>query len=70
MGMSNQQIVIIGMSAAGAAGLSGRALAQVEQADLLAGGKRHLSYFPEFVGETVPIAADMHCFTNKFREIA
>ena len=65
MGMSNQQIVIIGMSAAGAAGLSGRALAQVEQADLLAGGKRHLSYFPEFVGETVPIAADMQAVADR-----
>lgn len=57
--MSKPKIVIIGLSAAGAASLSATALAQIAQADLLAGGKRHLSYFPDFGGKRVPIAADM-----------
>ena len=47
------------MSAGGAESLSAVARAQVETADLLVGGKRHLSYFPQFSGERLIIAADM-----------
>lgn len=34
-------------------------LAMIHEADVLAGGKRHLSFFPEFPGQTIEITKDL-----------
>ena len=53
------RILIIGMSAAGTVSLSADLLAKITRADLLIGGKRHLSYFPEFTGERLAITRNI-----------
>jgi precorrin-6B C5,15-methyltransferase / cobalt-precorrin-6B C5,C15-methyltransferase len=49
------KVCVIGISAGGAASLSPMLQRRVETADVLAGGERHLAYFPYFVGERLPI---------------
>lgn len=44
-------IQVVGIGLGGAASLSAEVLAQVQQADLLVGSPRHLSYFPDQAGE-------------------
>ncbi|MCB0173964.1 MAG: hypothetical protein KDJ97_25830, partial [Anaerolineae bacterium] len=53
------RILIIGLSAAGAASLPAHLLTRIETAALLAGGPRGLSYFPSVIGEQCPIEADI-----------
>lgn len=57
--IDKNRILIVGMSAAGAGSLSAVLLARIAQADLLVGGKRHLSYFPEFMGESLAITSNI-----------
>ena len=57
--VSSPRILVVGLTAGGRDGLTSRSMARISAADLLVGGRRHLSYFPEFSGETVAIAADM-----------
>ncbi len=52
-------ILVVGLTAAGASGLPPDLLAQIQAADLLVGGRRHLSYFPHFQGETFLLGPDM-----------
>jgi precorrin-6Y C5,15-methyltransferase (decarboxylating) len=47
------------MSAAGAAGLPETLLARIAQAELLAGGRRHLDYFPSLGCERLTIGAEV-----------
>ncbi|MDQ3828166.1 MAG: precorrin-6y C5,15-methyltransferase (decarboxylating) subunit CbiE, partial [Candidatus Tectomicrobia bacterium] len=49
------KVCVIGISAGGAASLSPTLRQRVEAADVLAGGERHLAYFPDFAGERLPI---------------
>ena len=53
------RIAIIGIGDDGAIGLSGACRELVRQADVLAGGERHLSFFPEFSGERVTLQGGM-----------
>jgi precorrin-6Y C5,15-methyltransferase (decarboxylating) len=41
----------------GPSGLTPEARAQIAQAEVLAGGKRHLAFFPDWTGETIVIGA-------------
>lgn len=52
-------IWVIGLTAAGADQLSEDSIFLIHQADLLVGGQRHLSYFPNFTGETLPITSSI-----------
>ncbi|HEU4329053.1 MAG TPA: precorrin-6y C5,15-methyltransferase (decarboxylating) subunit CbiE [Roseiflexaceae bacterium] len=57
--MSVGRILVVGLSAAGAAGLPVALLERIARADLLAGGRRQLGYFPDFNGERLLIAAEI-----------
>src|SRR5437660_11560530 len=46
-----RRIDIIGIGADGPAGLAPDVLSRIQAADFLAGGERHLNYFPEAGGE-------------------
>lgn len=44
-------------------------LERIDRADLLAGGRRHLSYFPDFAGERLPIQADIDRVADRLRQV-
>jgi precorrin-6B C5,15-methyltransferase / cobalt-precorrin-6B C5,C15-methyltransferase len=54
---SKNSLVVIGMGHDGPDGLTLEARAQIAQAEVLAGGKRHLAFFPDWTGETVVFGA-------------
>src|SRR5438105_1263260 len=56
--MTVEPLVVIGIGNDGSVGLTPEANAYVSQADLLAGGKRHLSFFPEFTGKKIVLEGD------------
>jgi precorrin-6B C5,15-methyltransferase / cobalt-precorrin-6B C5,C15-methyltransferase len=49
------KIYVIGISAGGADSLAPDLRERIEKAEVLAGGERHLGYFPHFAGERLPI---------------
>ncbi|MBI3329060.1 MAG: precorrin-6y C5,15-methyltransferase (decarboxylating) subunit CbiE [Nitrospinae bacterium] len=49
------KVCVIGVSAGGASCLAPALRQQVEAAEVLAGGERQLGYFPQFMGERLPI---------------
>jgi len=61
-------ITIIGLSARGAADLAPRQLERIAQADVLAGGRRHLAYFPEFTGEKWVIAGKLDALLARLQK--
>jgi precorrin-6Y C5,15-methyltransferase (decarboxylating) len=56
------------MSDAGVECLPLALAARINAADLLAGGQRHLSYFPDFAGEKVVIAADVALVAQRLKQ--
>jgi len=46
-------VAVVGIGADGCAGLSSRAVGAVARARVLAGGRRHLEFFPQFRGERI-----------------
>ena len=63
-----RRILIIGMSAAGAASLPSGLQARIHNATLLVGGKRHLGYFPEFVGERLAITSNIAAVAERLQQ--
>jgi precorrin-6Y C5,15-methyltransferase (decarboxylating) len=61
------KILVIGMTAAGAAGLPQALIEQIERAELLVVGARHLAYFPAFAGATGAIGADVAPVVERLR---
>ncbi|MGE3804832.1 MAG: precorrin-6y C5,15-methyltransferase (decarboxylating) subunit CbiE, partial [Gemmataceae bacterium] len=59
MSGERQTLVVVGIGADGAAGLSPEARAHVARAELLAGGKRQLDYFLDFAGPRVVLEGDL-----------
>jgi len=57
--MTSEPLVVIGIGHDGAAGLSQEALTHIHQAKVLAGGARHLAFFPDWEGEKLVIDADL-----------
>jgi len=57
--MTSEPLVVIGLGADGPATLSRQALEHIQQAGVLAGGKRHLDYFPDWNGERIVITANL-----------
>ncbi|MCC7105787.1 MAG: precorrin-6y C5,15-methyltransferase (decarboxylating) subunit CbiE [Chloroflexi bacterium] len=53
------RIAVVGIGDDGAAGLTARARALVEAAELLVGGRRHLAFFPGHPAERVVLANDV-----------
>lgn len=61
-------IITIGLSARGVDDLTSRQLALIVRADVLVGGKRHLAYFPDFAGETLPISSNLEAVLAQLGE--
>jgi precorrin-6Y C5,15-methyltransferase (decarboxylating) len=66
--MKRHALVVIGIGHDGAAGLSAEARAHVAAARVLAGGRRHLAFFPEWAGERLVIDADLEALVGRLRE--
>ncbi|MBI4230871.1 MAG: precorrin-6y C5,15-methyltransferase (decarboxylating) subunit CbiE [Planctomycetes bacterium] len=54
-----REVVVVGIGDAGRSSLSEEALGVVRGADVLAGGERHLAFFPEFHGERIVLKDKM-----------
>jgi precorrin-6Y C5,15-methyltransferase (decarboxylating) len=55
----SQPIYVIGIGHEGSTGLSPEARSRIAQAEVLAGGRRVLGFFPEFMGETIHVGANV-----------
>ncbi|MBI5874767.1 MAG: precorrin-6y C5,15-methyltransferase (decarboxylating) subunit CbiE, partial [Deltaproteobacteria bacterium] len=53
-------IYIVGIGIEGKSGLSQRALALIESASMLVGGRRHIASFPEFKGTNIAIGSNLN----------
>ncbi|NNJ11822.1 precorrin-6y C5,15-methyltransferase (decarboxylating) subunit CbiE [Chloroflexales bacterium ZM16-3] len=62
------KILVIGVTGAGRESLSAAQLARVLQAELLVGGDRQLSYFPECAGERLSLRQGIVVATRRLRE--
>jgi precorrin-6Y C5,15-methyltransferase (decarboxylating) len=66
--MKGHPLVVVGIGHDGPAGLSEEARAHVAAARVLAGGRRHLDFFPEWDGEKIVIGADLEAAVGQLRE--
>jgi precorrin-6Y C5,15-methyltransferase (decarboxylating) len=66
--MSGPALVVIGIGHDGPAGLSAEARAHLTAARVLAGGRRHLAFFPEWDGERIVIDGDLAAVVGRLRE--
>lgn len=57
--MPAEPIMVIGIGHDGPAGLSPEALDHIARAEVLAGGKRHLAFFPKWKGKKIVLSGDM-----------
>lgn len=60
-------IWVVGLTAAGAFGLSATNMRRIHQADLLVGGQRHLDYFPAFGGEKLVVTKSVSTIAEEIR---
>ncbi len=67
---AREPIAVIGIGAEGAAGLSAEARGHIDRAGILAGGRRHLEYFPEWSGEKLILEGEIGRFLARLREAA
>ncbi|EMJ96606.1 bifunctional cobalt-precorrin-7 (C(5))-methyltransferase/cobalt-precorrin-6B (C(15))-methyltransferase [Leptospira alstonii] len=63
-------VTVIGMGDEGCLGLSSIAANAVAKAQVLAGGKRHLDFFPQFPGEKIVFKGDCFQAIEKIAELA
>ena len=56
--MTTEPVVVIGIGHDGPAGLSPDALDHIARAEVLAGGKRHLAFFPKWKGKKIVLDGD------------
>ena len=66
--MTAHPLVVVGIGHDGPAGLSAEARAHVAAARILAGGRRHLDFFPDWPGETIVIGGDLAAVVGRVRE--
>ncbi|WP_166245623.1 precorrin-6y C5,15-methyltransferase (decarboxylating) subunit CbiE [Paenibacillus turpanensis] len=63
------RIKLIGVGEEGAAGLSAASLTVIRESDVLAGGERQLSFFPEFTGERVVLKSGITKTVEQLAEL-
>ncbi len=63
------EVIVVGIGDDGAVGLTGDARTLVEQADLLIGGERQLSFFPNFLGEVKVIKGKLNMLLDDLRDL-
>jgi precorrin-6Y C5,15-methyltransferase (decarboxylating) len=66
--MTGHPLVVVGIGHDGPDGLSAEARAHVAAARVLAGGRRHLAFFPEWAGEKIVIEGDLAAVVARLRE--
>ena len=64
---SRSPITVVGITDAGTASLLPEALAAVREAELLCGGKRHLAFFPDHLGERLVVRRDLKSLVTRLR---
>ncbi len=64
------KMTVVGIGDDGRAGLSGQALERVAKAQVLVGGERHLSFFPDFAGERVILKNGVATALDRMSELA
>jgi precorrin-6Y C5,15-methyltransferase (decarboxylating) len=62
------RLLLLGLSAGGAGSLPAALLERITAADLLAGGQRHLGYFPDFQGERLVIGANIEAVVERLQQ--
>jgi precorrin-6Y C5,15-methyltransferase (decarboxylating) len=65
--MNGEPLVIVGIGQEGPVGLGPEARAFLAGAEVLAGGRRHLAFFPDFAGEKITMAGDLVAWIEKLR---
>ncbi|GIK36711.1 MAG: precorrin-6y C5,15-methyltransferase subunit CbiE [Chloroflexota bacterium] len=65
---SRPRLLVVGLTAGGAESLPSALRTRIAAANLLAGGQRHLSYFPDFAGEKLVIAAQVEPVVQRLRQ--
>ncbi|TGL58418.1 precorrin-6y C5,15-methyltransferase (decarboxylating) subunit CbiE [Leptospira sarikeiensis] len=63
-------VTVIGIGDDGCVGLSSKAMGAVARARVLAGGERHLDFFPQFDGERIVIKGDVLKTVDKIAELS
>ncbi|MEI1278497.1 precorrin-6y C5,15-methyltransferase (decarboxylating) subunit CbiE [Leptospira venezuelensis] len=63
-------VTVIGIGDDGCVGLSSKAMGAVARARILAGGERHLDFFPQFDGERIIIKNDIVRTAEKIAELS
>ncbi len=66
--MNGHPLVVIGIGHDGPAGLLPEARAHIESARVLAGGRRHLDFFPHWRGEKLVLGSDVPEFVGTLQE--
>jgi precorrin-6Y C5,15-methyltransferase (decarboxylating) len=66
--VNGHPLVVVGIGHDGPAGLSPEARAHVAAARVLAGGRRHLDFFPDWHGDKVVIDANLETVVGQLRE--
>src|SRR6185503_4388406 len=64
------RLLVVGISGGGAESLPLPLVARINAADLLVGGQRHLSYFPDFTGKKLIIAAEVDSVAQRLQQAA
>jgi precorrin-6Y C5,15-methyltransferase (decarboxylating) len=65
--MTVQPLVVVGIGQDGPAGLSPEARANVASAQVLAGGRRQLAFFPDFAGPRIVLEGDLPGWIEKLK---
>jgi precorrin-6Y C5,15-methyltransferase (decarboxylating) len=65
--VAHEPLLVIGIGQDGPAGLSPSSRASIARAKVLAGGRRHLAFFPEFAGRRIVIEADVSAVVAQLR---
>src|SRR5205085_803259 len=66
--MNRYPLVVLGIGHDGPAGLSTAARDHVGAARILAGGRRHLAFFPHWHGDTITLDNDVPAFVTALRQ--
>jgi precorrin-6Y C5,15-methyltransferase (decarboxylating) len=63
-------VTVVGIGDDGCAGLTSRGAAAVARAEVLAGGERHLAFFPQFAGERLVLKGGVEAFLERLRALS
>lgn len=68
--MNSKAVTVIGIGDDGCLGLCSRAVNAISKAQILAGGERHLSFFPQFAGKKIVFKNDISKAISEIEELS